>query len=59
VSVLGAIACATCFVMLATGSANFEYYDTVGNPLTAAALITSAFLVVPLVAAAGVIRWKR
>ena len=58
VTALGALACLVCVGMVATGSANFSYYDTVDNPFTTAALVTSLCLAIPLVAAAGVIRWR-
>jgi energy-coupling factor transport system permease protein len=59
VTVLGGLACLTCVAMIVTGSADFTYYDTVGNPFTPAAIATAVALVVPLISAAGVIRWMR
>ena len=49
----------SCVGMVATGASNFEYYDMVGDPFTVGALVSSLLLVLPLVGAAGVIRWKR
>ncbi len=59
VTLLGVFACLVCVGMVATGAADFEYYDVLGDPFTVGALVSSLLLVLPLVAAAGVIRWKR
>ena len=60
VAALGALACLVCVGMVATGAANFEYYDTVGNPFTVgAAGELAAAGACRWSAAAGVIRWKR